>query len=76
MRQLIVAFCATYFSARVAARVVVIRFGDGDELKKIAKKNDIVCIFLLTLRRNEENSPFYIYIINDLHHISRFAISN
>lgn len=39
VRQLIVAFCATYFSARVAARVVVIRFGDGDELKKIAKKN-------------------------------------
>ena len=39
VRQLIVAFCATYFSARVAARVVVVRFGDGDELKKIAKKN-------------------------------------
>lgn len=42
VRQLIVAFCATYFSARVAARVVVIRFGDGDELKKIAKK---ICHF-------------------------------
>lgn len=38
VRQLIVAFCATYFSARVAVRVVGLRFGDGDELKKNREK--------------------------------------